>query len=134
MKYDVNVFDKRCYLPPFDEVGFDKFAVRINILFFATQEIVGAYDLVSRLDELVDQPGAHKPRPTRHQHSLGFQNSSAFQYLIFVFMSEPAAALKMLSMHVKCFGKHPSGPCDRSGLSSIDGRMCARVSRGRACR
>src|SRR5712664_4446533 len=78
MKYDVHAFDEGRYFLPSDEVGFDKLAIRVDILFFPAEEVVRAYHLVSGFDELVDQPGAHEPRSTRHQHSLGFQTFPPF--------------------------------------------------------
>src|SRR5205807_1304294 len=101
MKYDVNSFDERSYQLPLDEVGFDKLAVRANILPFSTQEIVGAYHLVSRFDELVNQPGAHEPRSTRHQHSFRFQTIPPLWVSVFGHIGT-RPPLEKCSMQAKC--------------------------------
>jgi hypothetical protein len=53
MEYDVYAFDERSYLLSFDEVGFDKLAVRVHIFLFPAYEAISTYDLVSLVKEAI---------------------------------------------------------------------------------
>src|SRR5436309_8892328 len=57
-----------------------------------------------------------------------------FQYLIFEFISEPGAALKMLSMHAKCLGSFRQDNVTEADSFPIRRSMCTGVSRACGCR
>src|SRR5712664_3128708 len=79
------------------------------------------------------------PAPPVTNTLLDSKHFRPFQDLIFEFISEPVAALKMLSMHAKCFGSIRQDYLSEADSLPIRRCMRTRVSRGcrygvRACR
>lgn len=113
MEDQIDTLDEGSDFLSSDEIGLDKLAGRIDVLLFPTEKIVGAYDLVARFDEIIDQPGPHETRPTSHEYFLGFQTCLSsfkpkylFKFMLFVLFAKGVGD----KTHSRGFSRRPIHP------------------------